>query len=72
MYANALVFGMNLRGTKLMKQIRITEKEYILLCATLIKKIEKMKKTIATYGLQDMREDVGEYEKLLTYLESNG
>lgn len=55
-----------------MKQIKVTEKEYILLCATLIKKIEKMKKTIATYGLEHMIEDVSEYERLLTHLEDNG
>ena len=55
-----------------MKQIKVSDKEYILLCALLIKKIEKMNKAIATYGLQDMREDVGEYERLLVHLNENG
>lgn len=55
-----------------MKQIKVTDKEYILICATLIKKIEKMKKTIATYGLNTMIEDVGEYERLLAHIEKNG
>ena len=55
-----------------MKQIKVSDKEYILICALIIKKIEKMNKTIATYGLKDMKEDVGEFERLLTHLEENG
>ena len=41
----------------------------MLLCAMTIKKIDKMKKAIAKYGLKDMRENVEEFERLLQHIE---
>ena len=52
-----------------MKQLSLTDKEHILICALVINKIDKMEKTILKYGNEDMVENVDEYKRLLEHIE---